>query len=198
MVPKWWLMWQSCRGLSYAGSVALRMASVDQIRTWPSAPRQQVFLASGTGLDVKSAYLRQRSLVSSHRARCGSCKPQNPSAPLREATEVSVGCDGGGGHDRIERRALGPDLPLCRSHEGLRIYMLGARLQWMRDVHVDTILLDRTQNQAAQSSELEHPCCDKSKTRDTSAARLRSHASPALINASALLIVKACLCFDRQ
>lgn len=40
IVPRWWLMWQSCRGFEEVPSSELYIASVDQTRTWPSAQCQ--------------------------------------------------------------------------------------------------------------------------------------------------------------
>jgi hypothetical protein len=36
MVPEWWLTAASCLGFVYSGFAEFRMASVDQIRTYPS------------------------------------------------------------------------------------------------------------------------------------------------------------------
>ena len=47
MVPKWWLMWQSCRGFVYVLSFAFLMDSVDHMRTWPSVSYRSASRVAG-------------------------------------------------------------------------------------------------------------------------------------------------------
>lgn len=62
MVPRWWLIWHSCRGFVYVLSSELYIDSVDHMRTWPSAERVR---DGGKRIQVVGA-----------RTATGCCKPR--------------------------------------------------------------------------------------------------------------------------